>query len=83
MDSYQNGDHPAKSNDVIDTSFNEYITVRSSEKQKPRQKHRVALEIIDNYNGWWKKDSSFTGQKLLNKLIQHRKQILIKRHFLS
>ena len=71
---YKNGEHLLEStNDTLDNSINESITVRANNKQKPRQKHGVALKIIDIFNGWLKKDSSLTGQQLLNKLIQHRK----------
>ena len=71
---YQNGEHPSEStNNTLENSINESISVRANSKQKPRQKHGVALKIIDIFNGWLKKDSSLTGQQLLNKLIQHRK----------
>ena len=71
---YKNGEHLLEStNDTLNNSISESITVRANNKQKPRQKHGVALKTIDIFNGWLKKDSSLTGQQLLNKLIQHRK----------
>ena len=77
---YQNGEHQSEStNDTLENSINESISVRANSKQKPRQKHGVALKIIDIFNGWLKKDSSLTGQQLLNKLIQHRKSNLKKK----